>query len=289
MVSTMHSDPRLSIARRGGLAATHELAADGIARSDIDAHLRSGRIIRVRQGWYARREIHPEMLAAARVGGRLTCCSVLDLSGFWVARDPRLHVAVDRNDCQLRSPSDSRTRLSPRDPVVVHWRTHSTPSRLAVDPIGALADLCECAQPELVTASTDSVLHKRPGLRSSVIALARGTASLVSGALLAADGICESGIETLFWLRMRRHGPQRQVKIASVGRVDFVFGDRLVVEVDGYEFHSSQDDFEADRRRDALLSALGYRVLRFSYRQVMDRWDEVETSVLASIARGDRY
>jgi len=88
---------------------------------------------------------------------------------------------------------------------------------------------------------------------------------------------------------MRRLAPRRQVKIAPVGRVDFVFGDRLVVEIDGYEYHSSRDDFESDRRRDAMLSALGYRVLRFSHRQVMDRWTEVETAVLAAISRGDRY
>ena len=64
----MHADSLLTIRRRGGLAATHELRADGITRTDIDAQLRSGRIIRVRQGWYARREIHPEMLAYIFVG-----------------------------------------------------------------------------------------------------------------------------------------------------------------------------------------------------------------------------
>ena len=88
---------------------------------------------------------------------------------------------------------------------------------------------------------------------------------------------------------MRRLRPIRQFRIAGVGRVDFVFGDRLVIEVDGREFHASPDQFESDRRRDAVLSALGYRVLRFSYRQVMDRWDEVELAVRAAIARGDRY
>lgn len=285
----MRLDPRRSIARHGGLVATCELAADGFTRSDIDAHLASGRIVRVRHGWYSRREIHPEMLAAARVGGRLTCCSALDLSGFWVVRDARLHIAVDRNDCQLRSPSDSRRRLSAGEGVVVHWRTHRTPSRLLVDPIGALHDFCDCARPDLITAATDSVLHQRPWLRQEVLALAERAESAVSRALLSADGICESGTETLFWLRMRRPAPRRQVKIPSVGRVDFVFGDRLVVEIDGYEFHSSRDDFESDRRRDALLSSLGYRVLRFSYRQVMDRWDEVESAVRGAIARGDRY
>ena len=285
----MHPDPLRSIAVRGGLVATHELAADGIGRSALARHLGAGRIIRVRQGWYSRPDLHPEILRAARVGGRLTCSSALELGEFWVDSDHRTHVAVDRNDCQLRSPSDSRQRRSRRDDAVVHWRTHSTSSRLIVDPLAALADLRDCAPLQLLTASADSVLHTHPELRGGVRALAEDATSTVRDALLAADGVCESGIETLFWLRMRLLSPRRQVLIAGVGRVDFVFGDRLVVEVDGRGFHSSPEQFESDRRRDALLSALGLRVLRFSYRQVMERWSEVEHAVRAAIARGDRY
>jgi very-short-patch-repair endonuclease len=69
--------------------------------------------------------------------------------------------------------------------------------------------------------------------------------------------------------------------------VDFVIGERLVIEVDGAEYHTDPVRFEADRRRDALLSARGYRVLRFSYRLVIDDWPTVETAVLAAVARGD--
>ncbi|MDP9027822.1 MAG: endonuclease domain-containing protein [Actinomycetota bacterium] len=107
--------------------------------------------------------------------------------------------------------------------------------------------------------------------------------------MLDADGICESGIETLFWLHFRHLSPRRQVHIEGVGYVDFLFGNRLVVEVDGEHFHTDPLAFETDRRRDALLSLLGFRVLRFSFRQVMERWPEVEAAVYAAIARGDRY
>jgi len=285
----MHPDPIHAIARRGGLAATHELAEDGIERRELRRHLQSRQIIRVRQGWYARPDLHPQILRAARVGGRLTCSSSLELGGFWVEGDGQLHVVVDRNDCQLRSPSDSRMRLGAGDRVVVHWRRSLERSRLIADPVSALADLCACVPPELVTASADSVLHRHPELIESIGALAAETSSAMRRALLAADGVCESGIETLFWLRMTRLAPRRQVEIDGVGRVDFLFGDRLVVEVDGWAFHSPPDRFESDRRRDALLSARGYRVLRFSYRQVMDRWPEVAVAVQSAISRGDRY
>ncbi len=38
----------------------------------------------------------------------------------------------------------------------------------------------------------------------------------------------------------------------------------LIVECDGYEFHSDQATFERDRKRDRAFAAAGYRVLRFS-------------------------
>jgi very-short-patch-repair endonuclease len=53
--------------------------------------------------------------------------------------------------------------------------------------------------------------------------------------------------------------------------VDFLWTDRrLVVEVDGYRFHSSRRAFERDRRRDADLNAAGFRVIRITWRQLVE-------------------
>ena len=41
---------------------------------------------------------------------------------------------------------------------------------------------------------------------------------------------------------------------------------RLIVELDGYETHRTRAAFEADRQRDAALTADGYRVVRFTWR-----------------------
>jgi very-short-patch-repair endonuclease len=285
----MRPDPLTSITVRGGLAATHELAADGFGRAAVASQLRSGRMIRVRQGWYANAAIAPPVLRAARVGGRLSCVSALDLAGIWTHADASTHLVVDPHDCRLRSPRDSRRRRGVDDPIVVHWRRHPGPSRLIVDPIHALLDTCLCCSPEMVTASADSFLHLHPERLADFSQVAHHAPQSHQLALLRADGVCESGIETLFWLRMRHPAPRRQVRIRGVGRVDFLFGDRLVVEVDGAEFHSDAEHFETDRRRDALLSARGYRVLRFSYRQVMYDWPTVEAAVRVAISRGDRY
>lgn len=46
--------------------------------------------------------------------------------------------------------------------------------------------------------------------------------------------------------------------------------ERLVVEIDGWRYHSSHTAFERDRRRDADLGAAGLRVMRVTWRQIVD-------------------
>jgi very-short-patch-repair endonuclease len=219
------------------------------------------------------------------VGGQLTCHGALELHGVWVVRDSRLHVAVNRDATQLRTPHDPRRRREPSDGQLrVHWRR--TPSAAAtvsaVAPVEvALADYARCAPAEHVAAAVDSALHL--GLLGTEHPLA------IPFHRRGIDGTCESGIETIFWLRMQRHRlpTVRQARFRGLGRVDFLIGERLIIEVDGQEFHDKESSFESDRRRDATLSTLGYRVLRFSYSQVMSSWPLVEAAVLAAISRGD--
>jgi very-short-patch-repair endonuclease len=45
---------------------------------------------------------------------------------------------------------------------------------------------------------------------------------------------------------------------------------RLIVEVDGYDFHRTRAAFERDRRKDAALTAAGYRVVRVTWRRLRD-------------------
>ena len=53
--------------------------------------------------------------------------------------------------------------------------------------------------------------------------------------------------------------------------VDFLWREqRLVLEVDGYAFHSSRRSFELDRRRDQVMAAAGFRVTRATWRQTED-------------------
>ena len=54
--------------------------------------------------------------------------------------------------------------------------------------------------------------------------------------------------------------------------VDAVWRDqRLIVEVDGYDFHKGPFKFATDRERDVCLTTKGWRVLRFTWGHVTER------------------
>lgn len=72
---------------------------------------------------------------------------------------------------------------------------------------------------------------------------------------------------------------QAQVEIGAY-RADFVFNQRLVVEIDGHDFHDrTQEQASSDRARDRDLLRAGYSVVRFTgadvYRNPIDCADEV--------------
>jgi len=67
--------------------------------------------------------------------------------------------------------------------------------------------------------------------------------------------------------------------------VDFVWPNlRIVVEVDGFTFHGDRIAFERDHDRPAILMRGGYLRLAFTWRQVVERPDEVVATVLAAMA-----
>jgi len=75
-------------------------------------------------------------------------------------------------------------------------------------------------------------------------------------------------------LNLIRRGrlPQPETNKKVLGHeVDFLWREHmLVVETDGRQAHGTPRAFETDRRRDAELQAAGYRVLRFTWRQITD-------------------
>ncbi|MGI8594988.1 MAG: endonuclease domain-containing protein [Solirubrobacteraceae bacterium] len=56
---------------------------------------------------------------------------------------------------------------------------------------------------------------------------------------------------------------------------------RLIVETDGHETHGTREAFERDRRRDQRLIRAGWRVVRFTWRQVVHEPREVTATLQA--------
>ena len=71
---------------------------------------------------------------------------------------------------------------------------------------------------------------------------------------------------------------------------DLRFRDRmLVIEFDGFEFHSSREAYERDRRRQNLLVAEGFLVLRITWRMLEEDLDEVISLVRRALKVASPY
>ena len=74
-----------------------------------------------------------------------------------------------------------------------------------------------------------------------------------------------------------------------IGVGDFVLDQaRLVIELDGWAFHTSPDRFQRDRRRQNRLVAAGWTVLRFTWRDLTERPGYVIATIRAMPSREAR-
>ena len=104
-------------------------------------------------------------------------------------------------------------------------------------------------------------------------------------ALSLSSDRARSILETVARLQLIDMGltPQVGVWIEGVGEVDMIILDFIVIEVDGWAFHSSKEQREKDLKRDRELLRRGFVVLRFTYDDVIngDFAREVPISVTA--------
>jgi very-short-patch-repair endonuclease len=91
-----------------------------------------------------------------------------------------------------------------------------------------------------------------------------------------------SELEMKFLTLVRRHHlPQPEVNARLHGFVvDFLWrSDQLVAELDGWRTHGTRSAFEADRTRDNRLRVLGFQVVRFTWRHVVDESEGVARTI----------
>jgi hypothetical protein len=90
----------------------------------------------------------------------------------------------------------------------------------------------------------------------------------------AKGGPTRSGWEDDFPAFCRHFGLPKPVMAAKVAgwEVDALFPDeKVIVELDGWEFHSSRESFESDRERDASTLAAGCVTVRVTWERMHER------------------
>lgn len=279
-------DPVRALVRFGHVAHRQQLLGTGVTPAALARALQSGRVDRIRRGWFADAAATAEQRIAVRIGGRLGGTSALRAAGVWTPRSNAVCLSMPRNASRLRpSPVSGR-------PLVIAWTgapwnvASPRPAWTESVPV-ALAQAARVLPGDELVAVLDSALHLRRVTRVDAARVVSGCRTDVRPDEL--DGRSEAGTESLTRFRLRRAGvPCRiQQRIPGVGRADIAIGDRLLIEVDGAEFHAGVEAFARDRRRDLDLAALGYRVIRLSYVQVVDDWPATLAAILAVIDRGE--
>ncbi|GAA3869571.1 type IV toxin-antitoxin system AbiEi family antitoxin domain-containing protein [Leifsonia kafniensis] len=267
------------------------LRAEGTSENDLRRAVRVGEVERIRQGWYGLPGDTSDEVRALRVGGRLTCVSLLRMHGVWLMPDTRLHVAVSVARSRLCSPADRASGLgssTDRPSVVTHWQPRLLnplePTEMFDD---AAACLAICLPRDHAIVAFDSLLNSKLLSPERLRAALAGLPDSHEWMLNLVDAGCGSGLETLARLNLRRRHirVRSQVHIPPVGWIDLLIGDRLVLELDSRAHHTDSAAYERDRSRDLALIERGYLVIRVTYRSVMQDWPAIERAILTVVRR----
>jgi very-short-patch-repair endonuclease len=263
--------------RQHGVVTTAQLVALGVGRHAIAARVATGWLKRRHHGVYLVGPLetpHTAAMAAVLAYGDGALLSHYPAAVLWDVRPPpahAMHVTILRAGVKSRDGIRAhRTgKLHPADATRRHGIPVTSPARTLLD----LAT--QVAQRELERATdearvlrlvTDLSLNEQfarypnhrgvAALRKAIQPEARLTRSEAERRLL----------ELIRAARLPE--PRTNAKVGPY-EVDFLWPERgLVVEVDGYAFHSTRRSFERDRRRDADLHNRGHRVIRFTWRQI---------------------
>lgn len=278
------------------MVSRHQLVECGlgpwrIARLVADGHVVTDGV----QGLYRSTTVAPTLMTrswSAVLAARavLSHQSAAALWGIEVPQSELLHVTVPGRR-RTRPPGGvriHRVALRAEDVTELDGLRVTTRQRTVLDCLGALPD--HQARPLFDRAlqrkwiSVDDVLHR--------LIVERGRwgnrrlRRLAAGALVG-----DSDLERLFHSLLKAAGitgwqPNAPVQLSrGVVTVDVLFrSQRLVVELDGWAFHSDPERFQADRRRQNALVAEGWTVVRFTWRDLVERPEAVTAQVRASLA-----
>jgi very-short-patch-repair endonuclease len=274
-------------ARQHGVVALYQLIQIGLKAEAVRKRVQAGRLHPIHRGVYAVGHklltIKGRYMAATLAcgeGALLSHRSAGDLHGLLNARTWR---AID-----VATPTRAGRR---RDGIAVHDGKRLTPvdcARVDGIPVTAvprtLLDLAEATtQRELQRAIERAVTLKLFDLTAIDELLSRsngrrGAHKLQKAIAAYDDAPTRNELErALLEICVAANLPRPEVNArVDLYEVDFLWrAQRLIVETDGFETHGTRMAIERDHRRDRRLRKLGWRVERFTWREVMHEPEHV--------------
>ncbi len=262
--------------RQHGVVATWQLKELGYSQSAIRRRTRTARLHRLYRGVYAvghtRITLRGRWMAAVLACGRKAVLSHRSAAALWGLRpSPSGQIDVTVTGGSARGQTGirlHRTRsLHPEDRATLDGIPVTSVARTMLDyaedaRAPQLRSALEAAErlDLLTNEALDGLFARSPGRRGRK-SLTRALAQMRGRTV----PWTQSELERHFLELIREAAlpePQANVYVGGV-LVDFFWpAQRLVVEVDGYNFHKTRRSFEDDRRKDAKLQLAGCRVLR---------------------------
>ena len=265
-------------ARDDGITSFAGLRAAGLSRRGVERAVAAGRLVKVAHGLYAEDDVCPRRRSAAAHGGGLACVSAARHLGLWIlSPEADLHVGL---------PAHAHARGHDGCRCTSHWDEGA--AGFGIPPLpSVLRQILRCRGVEEFFVALESARRLRLLSRAGLAWLRVRVGASGREAIDLSRGDADSGLESLVRWRLRHAGLRirTQVSIVSVGRVDLLIGDRLVVEVDGASNHESIPHRHKDLVRDAHAAMWGYITLRFDYALVIHDWPTVEMAILAHVGR----
>ena len=277
-------------ARQHGAVGRAQLVAAGVSAEAIKHRVATGRLTALHRGVYSVGPTHTPLTSL--MAATLACGSTAVLShhaaaalhGIRPARGGPIEVTVTKGHARKRRGLRiHRARAVER--TTVHGIPVTTVARTLRDLAGDLNER------ELGRAVEEAQIQRKLDHLSLVDAVdeargRRGARALRAAAQHEARLTRSEAERRVLELVRAAELPAPRTN-ARLGRyeVDFVWPtDRLVVEVDGYAYHSTREAFERDRRKDADLLGAGYRVLRVTWRQIAKEPEAVVARLARSLS-----
>ena len=284
------------LSAQGGLVTTVEAQSCGYTNDSLHRLVASGDLFRARSGCYVDARLltdaSPETRHALRARAISRCYrhphAISHLSALVVHGLPLLNTTPDVVHLTLTGPGVPRTlpglRVHPELPESVARQRDGSRvvhPAMAVVQSAALVGIAAGVAAADAALSSGQVTRNDLEVALRVARLGPGRAA-ARAALELADPLAESPGES--WARvlfgsLGLPAVEPQVVIRDergrfVGRVDFLFrAQRTIVEVDGLVKYAGADGRQAlidEKRREDALRALGYQVVRLTWRDLHD-------------------